>query len=68
MCNKIHNPLNVPIEVKEIYNDIFEHVIPDDYYFESCGTSYGNRIYTGRIPSNYYVIKKREKQDDEKAI
>lgn len=64
MCYKIDNPLNVPIETKEIYNDIFEHIIPEDYYFESFGFSYGNRIYTGRIPSNYYVIKKRKKDEN----
>ena len=68
MWNRIDNPLNVPIETKEIYCDIFEHKIPEDYYFESFGFSYGNRIYTGKIPSNYYIIKKREKKDDKKTI
>lgn len=67
-CNKIDNPLNVPMETKEIYNGIFEHIIPEDYYFESAGCSYGNRVYTSKIPSNYYIIKKRESKNDEKTV
>ena len=61
MCYKIDNPLNVHIETKEIYSGIFEHTVPEEYYFESFGCSYGNRIYTGSIPSNYYIIKERKK-------
>ena len=68
MWNRIDNPLHVPIETKEIYCDIFEHIIPEDYYFESFGFSYGNRIYTRKTPDNYYIIKKREKKDDKKAV
>lgn len=56
----IHNPLNVEITKKEIYNDIFEFRIPSEFYFESCGTSYGNCIYGHLNLDNYYIIKKRE--------
>lgn len=58
----IHNPDNVPITKKEIYNNIIEYTIPEDYYFESCGTSYGNRIFGYLELSNYYVIKKRKNE------
>lgn len=60
----IHNPLNVEITKKEIYNDIIEYSIPEGYYFESCGTSYGNHIYGFINLSNYYTIKKRENEDN----
>lgn len=66
MCNKIHNPHNAKIETKEIYQGIFEHIVEEGYYFESAYCNYGPRIYTGKIPSNYYIVKKKE--DDEKAI
>lgn len=56
----IHNPLGVEITKKEIYNSIIEYSIPEDYYFESCGTSYGNHIFGTINLSNYYTIKKRE--------
>lgn len=60
----IHNPNNVKIEKREIYNDIIEYSIPNDYYFESCGTSYGNRIYGSVKLDNYYVIKKKKDETD----
>ena len=59
----IHNPLNVDITKREIYNSIIEYSIPSDYYFESCGVSYGNRIYGTVNLGNYYTIKKREYND-----
>ncbi len=60
--NKIHNPYNVKIEKRKIYNDIYEYRIVDDgYYFESCGVSYGVAIYQGETFNNYYVIRKRKK-------
>lgn len=59
----IHNPENIEIQKREIYNDIIEYTIPEDYYFESCGTSYGNRIYGHIKLSNYYTVKKRETND-----
>lgn len=59
----IHNPLNIEIIKREIYNDIIEYSIPPEYYFESCGCSYGNRIYGSVNLSNYYTIKKREYND-----
>lgn len=60
MMGTIENPLNVEITKKEIYNDIIEYSIPDEYYFESCGTSYGNHIYGTINLNNYYIIKKRD--------
>lgn len=58
----IYNPDNVEITKKEIYNDIIEYSIPDEYFFESCGTSYGNHIYGTINLNNYYIIKKRDEQ------
>lgn len=60
----IHNPENIEIEKKEIYNDIWEFRLPEDYYFESCGISYGNRIYGSMKLDNYYIVKKRENEID----
>lgn len=62
----IDNPLGVNITKKEIYTDIWEFSIPEDYYFESCGTSYGNHIFGRMSLDNHYVIKKRE--NDKEAI
>jgi len=62
MMGTIENPLNVEITKKEIYNDIIEYSIPDEYFFESCGTSYGNHIYGTINLNNYYIIKKRDEQ------
>lgn len=56
----IHNPDNVKITKKEIYNDIIEYSVPEGWYFESCGTSYGNHIYGSIQLSNYYTVRKRE--------
>lgn len=61
----IHNPLNVEITKKEIYNSIIEYSIPEEYYFESCGTSYGNHIYGTINLSNFYTIKKKEDGEPE---
>lgn len=60
----IHNPENVEITKREIYNDIIEYSIPEGYYFESCGTSYGNHIYGHIKLDNYYTIKKRKNADN----
>ena len=62
MMGTIENPLNVEITKKEIYNDIIEYSIPDEYFFESCGTSYGNHIYGTINLNNNYIIKKRDEQ------
>lgn len=56
----IHNPDNVKITKKEIYNNIIEYSVPEGWYFESCGTSYGNHIYGSIQLSNYYTVRKRE--------
>lgn len=60
MKNMIHNPDNVNITKREIYNDIIEYSVPEGWYFESCGTSYGNHIYGSIQLSNYYTVRKRE--------
>ena len=64
----IHNPLNVEITKREIYNDIIEYSIPDGYYFESCGTSYGNHIYGTINLSNFYIIKKKEEDGQVEGV
>ena len=56
----IHNPDNVKITKREIYNDIIEYSVPEGWYFESCGTSYGTHIYGSIQLSNYYTVRKRE--------
>lgn len=62
----INNPDNIEIRERKIYNDIVEYTIPENYYFESCGTSYGNRIYGHIQLSNYYTIRKRDDSNIEK--
>lgn len=62
--NNIENPLKVPIEVRELYNDIYEYTIPEEFYFESFGCSYGSAIYGGKELSNHYIIKERKKEED----
>lgn len=59
----IQNPLNVKIEMKEVYSGIFEYKIPEQYYFDSYGTSYGNSIYGRAVLDNYYVIKQKDETD-----
>jgi hypothetical protein len=56
----IYNPDNIEITKKEIYSSVIEYSIPEGYYFESCGTSYGNHIYGRVVLDNYYTVKKRE--------
>ena len=53
----IHNPENVPITKKEIYNNIIEYTVPEDYYFESCGTSYGILEHPGVASTPYYRLE-----------
>ena len=60
MKNMIHNPDNVNITKREINNVIIEYSVPEGWYFESCGTSYGNHIYGSIQLSNYYTVRKRE--------
>ena len=55
----IDNPLQIEISKKEIYTDIWEFSIPEGYYFESCGISYGNHIFGRMKLDNHYIIKKR---------
>lgn len=61
----IHNPDNVEITKREIYNNIIEYSVPEDYYFESCGTSYGNHIFGFIELSNYYTVKKKKRKNEE---
>lgn len=60
----IDNPLNVEITKTEIYSGIFEYRIPNDYYFESYGTSYGNSIWGRAVLDNFYVIKIKKKENE----
>jgi hypothetical protein len=48
----------IEIERKEIYPAIYEYSVPSDYYFESNGTNYGNRIYAREITDNFYIVRK----------
>ena len=54
----IQNALGVKIEKKEIYNDVFQYILPQGYYFESYGQSYGNIIYGGNELTNFYIVRK----------
>ena len=60
----IDNPYNIEIVRKEIYEGIYTYTLPDNYYFESCGTNYGNVIYARAIPDNHYIIRKNEVTTD----
>lgn len=53
---------NAPITKKEIYNGVIEYSIPEEYYFESNGTSYGNHIFGTIHLDNHYIIRKRENE------
>lgn len=57
----------IEIERKEIYQSIFEYILPDGYYFESCGTNYGNTIYAREIPDNFYIVRKENKENENNA-
>lgn len=59
MIKNIDNPLNVEIKIKEIYNNIFEYSVPEDYCFWSYDTCYGNSIFGRNQLDNFYVIKKK---------
>lgn len=54
----IDNKYPIEIKRKEIYPGIFEYSLPGDYYFESSGTNYGNRIYARAITDNFYIVRK----------
>lgn len=60
----IDNPLHIDIIKTEVYNGIFEYRLPIGYYFESCGTSYGNSIWGRAVLDNHYVVKKVEKEGE----
>lgn len=60
MFKNINCEYPIEIERRKIYDAVYEYILPDDYYFESYGTNYGNRIYAGETPDNPYVIKKKE--------
>lgn len=62
----IWNPDKVEIKKRQLYNEIIEYSVEEPYYFESCGTSYGQHIF-GRINlDNYYSIKKKDETDTSK--
>lgn len=54
----IDNKYPIDIERKEIYPAIYEYSLPEEYYFESNGTNYGNRIYAREITDNFYIVRK----------
>lgn len=45
---------------RQIYDSIYEYTCEDGYYFESCGTNYGNHIFGGDVLTNKYIIKKKD--------
>lgn len=57
----------IEIERNEIYPAIYEYILPEDYYFESNGTNYGNRIYAREITDNFYIVRKiyNDKNEEE---
>lgn len=54
----------IEIERNEIYPAIYEYVLPEDYYFESQGTNYGNRIYARDITDNFYIVRKKNGENN----
>ena len=58
MYKHIDNKYPIYIERKEIYPTIYEYTLPEEYYFESNGTNYGNRIYAREITDNFYIVRK----------
>ena len=60
MIKNIDCKYPIEIERKEIYPAIYEYILPDGFYFESCGTNFGNHIYAGEVPENHYVIRKKD--------
>lgn len=63
MIKNIDNPYNAEINIREIYQNIFQYSVEDPYYFESYGISYGNSIFGRSQLDNFYVIKKRNEAD-----
>lgn len=59
----ITNYQNIEIKKKQIYNGVFEYSVPEPYYFESYGQSYGNIIYGMDETTNHYIVKKKEDED-----
>lgn len=57
----------IEIERKEIYQSIFEYILPDGYFFECRGTNYGNTIYAREIPDNFYIVRKENKENENNA-
>ena len=66
MVKNIDCKFPIEIERKEIYQSIYEYSVPEDYYFESCGTNYGNRIYARDITDNFYIVRKEYEIDTDK--
>lgn len=58
MYKYIDNKYPIEIERKEIYPSIYEYSLPEEYFFESSGTNYGNRIYAREITDNFYIVRK----------
>lgn len=64
MVKNIDCKFPIEIERKEIYQSIYEYSVPEGYYFECCGTNYGNIIYAREVPDNHYVIKKKDGENN----
>lgn len=60
----IENKYGVEIKIEPLYNEICRYTIPDQYYFESCGVSYGQQIFGRLTLDNYYVIRKKDGEND----
>lgn len=62
----IENKYGVEIKKEPLYNDIWEYSVPDGYYFDSYGTSYGNHIYGRLTLDNFYTIRKKDEDEKDK--
>lgn len=60
----IDNPLGIEMTREQLYHGVYLTTLPYGFYFESCGTNYGNAIYTMEIPTNHYVVKKVKNETD----
>lgn len=60
----IQNETGITIQKRQIYNGVFEYSVPEPYYFESYGQSYGNVIYGLDETTNHYIVKKKEENKE----
>lgn len=62
----IQNETGIEIQKRQIYNGVYEYSVPEGYYFESYGQSYGNVIYGLDETTNHYIVKKKKKEEENK--